>query len=170
MVDNLLDLSKMEAGALSPQADWCDLHDVVASGTAQAGGDRSIEFALPADLPLVRADPAQLERVFSNLIENAVKFSPQGSPIRLDALLDDETVTVRVSDSGRGIPDRDRARVFEPFFRSSGTTGPGSGLGLAICRGFVEANGGTISVNPTPGGGTTFAVSFPVAPQPVAVG
>jgi two-component system sensor histidine kinase KdpD len=170
LVDNLLDVSKIEAGAVAPQADWCDLQDVVASGAAHVGVDSSIEFSLPADLPLVRADPAQLERVFSNLIENAVKFSPQGSPIRLDAVLHDETVTVRVSDGGRGIPDRDRTRVFEPFFRGSGTTRPGSGLGLAICRGFVEANGGTISVHPTPGGGTTFAVSFPVAPQPVTVG
>jgi two-component system sensor histidine kinase KdpD len=169
MVDDLLDLSKIEAGAVSPQADWCDLHDVVASGAAQVRADPPIEFALPEDLPLVRADPAQLERVFSNLIGNAVKFSPPGSPVRLDALLEDDTVMVRVTDSGPGIPVRDRARVFEPFFRGSGTTGSGSGLGLAISRGFVEANGGGISVQSRPGRGTTFAVSFPVVAQPVTV-
>jgi two-component system sensor histidine kinase KdpD len=169
MVDDLLDLSKIEAGAVAPQADWCDLHDVVASGAAHVRGDNPIEFALPADLPLVRADHPQLERVFSNLIENAVKFSPPGSPVRIDAVIDDETVTVRVSDAGRGIPDRDRVRVFEPFFRGTGTTGPGSGLGLAISRGFVEANGGAISVSSDHGLGTTFAVSFPAVPQPVTV-
>jgi two-component system sensor histidine kinase KdpD len=169
MVDDLLDLSKIEAGAVAPQADWCDLHDVVTSGAAHVRTDNPIEFALPADLPLVRGDQAQLERVFSNLIENAVKFSPPGSQVRIDAMIEDETVTVRVSDSGRGIPDRDQARVFEPFFRGTGTTGPGSGLGLAISRGFVEANGGTISVSSDPGWGTTFAVSFPLVPQPMTV-
>ena len=78
LVDDLLDLSRIESGAVAPQADWCDLHDVVASAAAHASGDHPIEFQLPADLPLVRADAAQLERVFSNLIENAVKFSPSG--------------------------------------------------------------------------------------------
>ncbi len=169
MVDDLLDLSKIEAGAVAPQADWCDLHDVVASAAAHVRAENPIEFALPADLPLIRADAAQLERVFSNLIENAVKFSPPGSAVRLDALLDEDTVTARVTNAGQGIPDRDRARVFEPFFRVPGTTGSGSGLGLAISRGFVEANGGTISVRSDPGGDTTFAVSFPVAPQPATV-
>jgi two-component system, OmpR family, sensor histidine kinase KdpD len=169
MVDDLLDLSKIEAGAVSPQADWCDLHDVVASGAAHVRADNPIEFELPVDLPLVRADPAQLERVFSNLIENAVKFSPPGSPVRIDAVVEDDRITVRVSDAGRGIPDRDRARVFEPFFRGTGSTDPGSGLGLAISRGFVEANGGAISVRSGHGSGTTIAVSFPIVPQPVTV-
>jgi two-component system, OmpR family, sensor histidine kinase KdpD len=169
MVDDLLDLSKIEAGALTPQEDWCDLHDVLASAAAHLRSDRPIEFALPGALPLIRADPAQLERVFWNLIENAVKFSPPGSPVRLDAVTAGDSVTVRVTDAGRGIADRDRARVFEPFFRGRGATGSGSGLGLAICRGFVEANGGSISVQSTPGPGTTFAVSLPVVPQPVTV-
>ena len=79
LVDDLLDLSRIESGAVSPQADWCDLHDVVASAAAHSSGAHPVEFTLPADLPLVRADAAQLERVFSNLIENAVKFSPPGT-------------------------------------------------------------------------------------------
>lgn len=169
MVDDLLDVSKIEAGAVTPQADWCDLQDIVASAAAHVRADRPIEFALPGELPMIRVDPAQVERVFSNLIENAVKFSPPGSPVRLDAIVDSNTVTVRVTDAGGGIADRDRVRVFEPFFRSPGATGSGSGLGLAICRGFVEANGGAISVQSSPGQGTTFTVSFPLVPQPVTV-
>jgi two-component system sensor histidine kinase KdpD len=169
MVDDLLDLSKIEAGAVAPRADWCDLHEVVASAAAHVHANHPIEFALPSQLPLIRVDPAQLERVFSNLIENAVKFSRLGSPVRLDAVIEGDTVTVRVTDAGQGIPDRERTRVFEPFFRGSATTGPGSGLGLAISRGFVEANGGAISVTSAPGEGTTFAVSFPIAPQPAMV-
>jgi two-component system sensor histidine kinase KdpD len=169
MVDDLLDLSKIEAGAVAPQPDWCDLHDVVASAAAHLRADVPIEFALPADLPLIRGDAAQLERAFSNLIENAVKFSPPGAAVRLDALVEGDTVTAGVTDAGPGIPDPDRDRVFEPFFRVAGTTGSGSGLGLAISRGFVEANGGIISVRSDPGQGTTFAVSFPVVPQPASV-
>jgi two-component system, OmpR family, sensor histidine kinase KdpD len=170
LVDDLLDLSKIQAGAVSPQADWCDLHDAVASAAAHLRTDHAIEFALPADLPLVRADAAQLERVFSNLIENAVKFSPPGSPVRISAGVGSGRVTVRVTDRGRGIPSQHRSRVFEPFFRGRGESGSGSGLGLAICRGFVEANGGQIILQAGGDRGTSFAVSFPVVAQPEPVG
>jgi two-component system, OmpR family, sensor histidine kinase KdpD len=170
LVDDLLDLSKIQAGAVSPQADWCDLHDVVASAAAHLRTDQAIEFALPADLPLVRADAAQLERVFSNLIENAVKFSPPGSPVRISAGVGSGRVTVRVTDHGRGIPSQHRSRMFEPFFRGRGESGSGSGLGLAICRGFVEANGGQIILQAGGDRGTSFAVSFPVVAQPEPVG
>jgi two-component system, OmpR family, sensor histidine kinase KdpD len=166
LVGDLLDLSRIEAGAVSPRADWCDLHDVVTSAAAHTGAQQQIEFALPADLPLVRADATQLERVFSNLIENAVKFSPRTVPIRITGGAASGRVTVRITDDGPGIPKQQRARVFEPFFRGRGEPGAGSGLGLAICRGFVEANGGRIILQSGPRGGTSFAVSFPMAPQP----
>ena len=168
LVDDLLDLSKIEAGAVSPQRDWCDLHDVVASAVAQVASAHPIEFALPDSLPLVRADAAQLERVFSNLIENAIKFSPPASPVRISGAASPSLVTVRVTDQGRGIGKSERAHVFEPFFRGRGAPGAGSGLGLAISRGFVEANGGRIVLQTGAGRGTSFAVSFPVAPQPVS--
>jgi two-component system, OmpR family, sensor histidine kinase KdpD len=169
LVDDLLDLSKIEAGAVAPQADWCDLHDVVSSAAAHVGGDHPIVFSLPPDLPLVRADPTQLERVFSNLIENAVKFSPSGAPVQVTGGAANSRVTVRVSNAGPGIPKQHRARVFEPFFRGVEPRRAGSGLGLAICRGFVEANGGRIVLQSTHDRGTSFAVSFPLAHQPSAV-
>jgi two-component system sensor histidine kinase KdpD len=166
LVDDLLDLSRIESGAVAPQADWCDLHDVVASAAAHAGSDHPIEFALPVELPLVRADAAQLERVFSNLIENAIKFSPPDVPIRITGGASAGRVAVRVIDRGSGIPRRYRSQVFEPFFRGRGEASAGSGLGLAICRGFVEANGGAIVLQTGRETGTTFTVSFPVASQP----
>ena len=169
LVDDLLDLSKIEAGAVAPQADWCDLHDVVSSAAAHVGADHPIEFSLPPDLPLVRADPAQLERVFSNLIENAIKFSPTQAPVHVTASAAPARVTVRVSNAGPGIPKQHRSRVFEPFFRGAEPRRPGSGLGLAICRGFVEANGGRIVLQSTAARGTSFAVSFPVTLQPSPV-
>lgn len=166
LVDDLLDLSRIESGAVAPRADWCDLHDVVASAAAHAGRDHPIEFDVPADLPLVRADATQLERVFSNLIENAVKYSPAGAPVRISGGSSAGRVAVRVSDRGAGIPRRYRSQVFEPFFRGRSDAGAGSGLGLAICRGFVEANGGRIVLQSGRDTGTSFTVSFPVARQP----
>jgi two-component system sensor histidine kinase KdpD len=168
LVDDLLDLSRIEAGAAAPQRDWTDLHDVAASAAVQLGTDHPIEFALPNDLPLIRADAAQLERVFSNLIENAVKFSPPGSPVKITGSANQALVTVRVTDQGRGIGKQERTRVFEPFFRGRGALGAGSGLGLAISRGFVEANGGRIVLQTGTGRGTSFAVSFPVGRQPAS--
>jgi two-component system sensor histidine kinase KdpD len=167
---DLLDLSKIQAGAVAPQADWCDLAEIVAAAAAGLRSSHPIELALPDALPLVRADAVQLERVFSNLIENAVKFSPPDEPVRISAGVGTGVVTVRVIDQGRGIPSALRTRVFEPFFRVRGESGSGSGLGLAICRGFVEANGGRIVLQSGAGRGTSFAVSLPLLEQPSAAG
>ncbi len=171
LVDDLLDLSRIEAGAVKPQPDWCDLGDVLAGALASARArqdERPIELDVAAGLPLVQADPAQLERVFSNLIDNALKFSPDGAPVRVSATRTGGRVAVRVTDSGRGIAPSRRASVFEPFGRGE-EGGKGSGLGLAICRGFVEANGGEIRLQSDTGRGTTFTVSFPAAEQPAVI-
>ena len=164
MVDDLLDLSRIESGAVDPRPDWCDLHDVVASAAAGLT-DHPLELMLPRDLPLVRADAAQLERVFANLLSNAVRFSPEGAPVRVSAGVGGGAVTVTVTDRGRGIAASHRRHVFEPFYRGPGSRG--SGLGLAICRGFVEANGGRIRLLADTGEGTAFAVSLPLVQQPV---
>jgi two-component system sensor histidine kinase KdpD len=163
MVADLLDLSRIESGAVDPRPDWCDLHDVVASAAAGLP-EHPVELALPPDLPLVRADAAQLERVFANLLANAVRFSPAGTPVRVTAAVGGGSVTVTVADRGRGIAAGHRQHVFEPFHRGPGSRG--SGLGLAICRGFVEANGGRIRLLADTGEGTAFAVSLPLVEQP----
>jgi two-component system sensor histidine kinase KdpD len=168
LVDDLLDLSRIQAGAVNPRTDWCDLSDVVARAADQVDARSAkppIEVALPADLPLVRADPAQLERVFSNLLDNAVEFSPDHSAVRVSGGPGAGRVTVRVTDRGRGIPRGRRAEIFEPFVRGH-RSGQGSGLGLAICRGLVEANSGEIRLQSATGDETTFAVSFPLVAQP----
>jgi two-component system sensor histidine kinase KdpD len=161
LVDDLLDLSRIEAGAVAPRTDWCDLKEVVARAAA-AHGDHPLELGLPDDLPLVRVDPVQVERVFSNLIGNAIKFSPSGAPVTVSGGASPAGVTVRVSDRGPGIPSAARPHVFEPFFRGRGDQS-GAGLGLAISRGFVEANGGRITLQTRKGEGTAFAVTFPRA-------
>src|SRR5205085_11855179 len=151
---------------VSPQADWCDLGDLAATAAHRFRTSHPIELSVPTDLPLVRADAAQLERVFSNLIENAVKFSEPGAPVQITGGAGPAWVTVRVIDHGPGIPLEQRRHIFEPFFRGRGGGVGGSGLGLAIARGFVEANGGSIIVQSNVGLGTSFAVSFPRVPQP----
>jgi two-component system, OmpR family, sensor histidine kinase KdpD len=166
MVGDLLDLSKIEAGAVNPRTDWTDLRDVVSGAVAQvraARGDHPLMVELPPELPLVQADAAQLERVFVNLIDNAINYSPPGVPVRISGGAGGGRVTVRVTDRGRGIPASQRARVFEPFFRGR-DAGRGSGLGLAIVRGFVEANNGRVQLSVADG--TSFAVSFPLVRQP----
>jgi two-component system sensor histidine kinase KdpD len=166
LVGDLLDLSKIEAGAVAPQADWCDLGDLAAAAAHRFQASHPIELTVPTDLPLVRADAAQLERVFSNLIENAVKFSAPEEPIQITGGAGPAWVTVRVVDHGPGIPLEQRRHIFEPFFRGRTGGATGSGLGLAIARGFVEANAGRIVVQSNVGLGTSFAVSFPRIPQP----
>lgn len=172
MVGDLLDLSRIEADAVNPQTDWCDLNDTVSRAAEQVRaqrGEHPIRFELPADMPLVRADAAQLERVFTNLIDNAIKFSPPDVPVEVRGAHANGRVTIRVVDHGRGIPPSEQARIFTPFVRGRDAQ-PGSGLGLAICRGFVEANGGRITLQSRARDGSAFAVSFPVAPQPSVVG
>jgi len=168
LVDDLLDLSRIEAGAVNPQQDWCDLRDTVISAAEHVRAkhrDPRLEFELDDELPLVRADPVQMERVFLNLIDNALKFSPDGSAVRVSATHAGRRVTVRVTDEGPGIPRHVRPHIFDPFFRARGDH-TGSGLGLTICRGFAEANGAEIRVHAHPGEGASFTVSFPLVAQP----
>ena len=166
LVGDLLDLSRIEAGAVSPRADWCDLRELAISAARRFEDDHPIELSLPTDLPLVHADAAQLERVFANLIENAVKYSPPGEQVQVTGGAGPAWVTVRVVDHGPGISREHRRRIFEPFFRGRRGAASGAGLGLTICRGFVEANGGHIVVQSNVGMGTSFAVSFPRVPTP----
>jgi two-component system, OmpR family, sensor histidine kinase KdpD len=172
MVTDLLDLSRIEAGAVNPQTDWCDLNDTIARAAEHVRnqrGDFPIKVDVPADLPLVRADAAQLERVFTNLIDNATKFSPTGKPVEVRGMCANRRITIRVVDHGRGIPPAQHAQIFKPFVRGRYSQ-PGSGLGLAICRGFVEANGGRITLQSRGREGSAFAVSFPAVTQPELVG
>jgi two-component system, OmpR family, sensor histidine kinase KdpD len=171
LVDDLLDLCRIESGAVHPRTDWCDPSDAAACAAELVRarhGEHPIVIDTPRDLPLVHADSAQLERVFENLLDNAIRHSPPGAPVVVRGGVGGGRVTLRVLDEGRGMPASLRSRVFEPFTRGRGA-GAGSGLGLAICRGFVEANGGRITVQSGVGRGSAFSVSFPLVEQPAPV-
>ena len=171
LIGNLLDLSRIEAGAVYPRTDWCDLLDVIATAVSQiqlAESEKRIQIELDGELPLVRADAAQLERVFANLIENALRYSPPDQPVRISGGVGAGKVVVRVIDRGPGVPVAQRDAIFMPF--NTGDEREGAGLGLAISKGFVEANGGELRLQADSPDGTAFAVSFPLVEQPATVG
>jgi two-component system, OmpR family, sensor histidine kinase KdpD len=166
LVDNLLALSKLQAGSATPRSDWVSIEDLLSAAAEGLHGDPlDIRVTVDPDVPEVRADAAQLERAFANLLENAGRYGG-GTPISVHARRAGSRVLVSVVDQGPGIASAEQPRIFEPFYRgrsADARTWTGSGLGLAIVKGFVEANGGTISVQSLPGQGTSFQVSLPVA-------
>ena len=160
LVENLLSLSRLQAGVLSADPRPVALDAVV----AQAVLHSTVDVDVPDDLPLALADPGLLERVVANLVANAVTASPPGQAVRVEGRLAGDHLQVRIVDHGRGLPEADRERVFAPFQRLHDRGGEGLGLGLAIARGFTEAMGGTLVPSDTPGGGLTMTVTVPVAP------
>jgi two-component system, OmpR family, sensor histidine kinase KdpD len=171
LIDQLLDLSRLQAGAAEPHREWSSVEEALreAAEHAGAGGPGSSLFAFSIDpgLPLVRADAAQLERAFANLMENAARYG-EGQPVSVRARAVGGRLLIRIVDRGPGIPLAEQERIFTPFYRGAATARrvPGSGLGLAIARGFVEANGGTVTVESLPGQGTTFVITLPVERVP----
>jgi K+-sensing histidine kinase KdpD len=160
LVGNLLDLSRLEAGAAAPELEVWPIDGLVARALEAVGpAGESIDVSLPPDLPAVQVDAAQLERVLVNLLENALKFSPS---VEVTVAESNGEVIVRVADNGPGIAADQRDAIFEPFTRGSlGNGSRGAGLGLAIARGFIDVNGGRLWLEPDAGHGTTFALALP---------
>ena len=162
LIDNLLDLSRLEAGAAEPRFVLCDVGEVIHAAADELRLPPSaFRIQIADDVPEVEADPVQLQRAFANLFENAHRHS-RGHPVLVRAAGLHDRVLIRVVDRGPGISTADRERIFEPFFRSDvcGAGHRGSGLGLAIVRGFVEGNGGRVWVESPPGHGTSFVLEF----------
>jgi K+-sensing histidine kinase KdpD len=163
LVENLLDVSRLQTGHAEPSREPVDLPGLLEAARRSIGPPgEAVRLALDAELPPVSADPTQLERAFANLLDNAVVHG-EGQPVLVRSRLVGPRLVVRVVDRGPGIPERERERIFEPFYRAGGGVagaGGGSGLGLAIARGFIEANGGEIAVESLPGQGSSFVVSF----------
>ena len=167
LVANLLDLSRLESGSLETHIQPSSIEEIVeaaAHGAPLRGARLDVE--LDSDLPLVDADPGQLERALSNLLENAVRHSA-GAPVVVRAHTQGSRFVLRISDEGPGIPKEELERIFEPFYRGANAGGTGSGLGLAIAKGLVEANRGRLWARSLPGQGATFGVDLPIA-EPAA--
>jgi two-component system sensor histidine kinase KdpD len=170
LVDNLLDQTRLESGALRPHLDWCDAHDLVnaaVAGIRDALGGHPLEIAVPADMPLFRADGALMEQVVANLLLNAALHTPAGTPIMLATGFEPahRRIFIAVADRGPGLPAGLRERLFLKFQRGDAARAGGLGLGLSIVRGLVGAHGGEIVAAENPGGGAVFTVYLPHTPH-----
>ena len=166
LVGNLLDMSRIEGGALKPEKEWYPIdeliHDVLGHMQPILQG-RVVRTHLPDDLPPVELDYLQMDQVLTNLIENAVRYTPTETPIEVSAQREGELMVISVADRGPGIPEKDKVHIFDKFYRVLGTQrGTGSGLGLAVCKGLVEAHGGSIWVEDRENGGAIFRFTLPI--------
>jgi len=170
MVANLLDLSRIEAGALKPAFDWYDLREIIYDAVNRSGrpGDQhQITFDLSADLPPLKLDYIEILQVLVNILENAGKYSPPASQIDVAARVEDGNVVVSVADEGVGLPAGEEERIFDRFYRVEAPDRPiGSGIGLAISRGFVEAHGGRIWAERNKARGITVRFTLPISERP----
>jgi two-component system sensor histidine kinase KdpD len=182
LVGNLLDMSRLEAGALKVSRQPSDIQDVIGAALQRLNGllaGRPVRVELPPDLPLASLDFVLVVQALVNVLDNAIKYSPPGSPIDIEAQAADKAVEIHIADRGSGIAADDLARVFDKFYRGShasldipydrqkkGDTPPGTGLGLSISSGIIEVHGGKIWAENRPGGGTIIKLTLPLANKP----
>ena len=167
-IANLLDMTRIESGATMPNTGLNYIGDVAGTALQRASKillAHRVQTDIPADLPMVAIDPVLFEQVLFNLLDNAAKYAPDGTTIRLAARAEEQAVVLQVIDEGPGIPPEDIERIFDSFYRvrKADQVRAGTGLGLSICRGFVEAMGGTISAtNRTDRSGAVFTIRMPL--------
>lgn len=166
LVSNLLNMTRLEAGAFQLILEPCDAQDLIGIALARYAERRyplELKVNVSNDLPLVQADVSLMVQVLVNLLDNAVKYSPDGSTIEIQASHSPEGIIIGVADRGSGIPEEDLERIFDKFFRSKQQKIGGTGLGLSISKGIVEAHGGHIWAQNRPDGGTLIQILLPLA-------
>ncbi len=169
LLQNLLQMTRLESGALQLRRDWHPLEAVVGAALgrlAKVLGSRHVTVSIPPDLPLAAMDDVLVEQVLVNLLDNALKHTPPESAIRIVATATSSKITVEVADRGPGLPRGEEDRVFEKFYQAAPHARQGAGLGLAICRGIVEAHGGRIWAQNLPEGGVAFLFTLPLTDAP----
>jgi two-component system, OmpR family, sensor histidine kinase KdpD len=165
LVSNLLDMTRLQSGAVEPRREWVPLVEVVGGALTRVEerlAGRRVRTELDDDLPLVSLDPVLVEQLFINLLENAAKYTPAGTDIEIRAVREGGTLVVDVADRGPGIPPGDEERIFERFHRGAHAGVAGAGLGLPIARAIAEAHGGRLVASNRPGGGAVFRLTLPL--------
>jgi two-component system sensor histidine kinase KdpD len=169
LVENLLDMSRLESGKILTKLEWCDAADLFGALQRRYKKDlaqhRSV-FTMAPHLPLVKIDSGLVEQAVGNLIENAVRYTPPQTTIEVCLSLSVSTLVIVVQDEGRGFPPEAIPHLFEKFYRVPGTATGGTGLGLSISKGLIESMLGNISVENRPGGGAIFTIRLPVMTRP----
>ena len=170
LVGNLLDMTKLSSGTLHPNKEWHPLDEVVGVALDRVEprlDGREVMVVLPSDLPPLPIDAVLMGQVLINLLENAIKYTPPGTPLEISARATASAVEIAVADRGPGIPISERVHIFDKFYRiEPNRSEGGAGLGLAICRGIVESHGGRIWVDDRDGGGAVFRFSLPLGDPP----
>jgi two-component system, OmpR family, sensor histidine kinase KdpD len=170
-IQNLLDMTRLGYGALGVRRDWLDLADMIAAARERLAlrlEGVPVDVRIEAAAEYIHADPTLLEQIIVNMLDNAARFAPSGTPVKIEASARSGDVVIAVSDAGPGVPPHQRERIFDLFWRAANgdRNGAGTGLGLSIVRGFTEAMGGRITVGERPGGGASFVVELPQPPRP----
>ena len=165
LIENLLNMSRLESGHITPRLDWCDIHDLankVAENLKEELKPFNLSIVIPGNMPLVMIDFGLIEQVLHNLILNATQNVPAGSNIRLKFFYDNDTLTIQVMDRGHGFPASELNAVFNKFYRGKDAKAGGTGLGLSIVKGFIEAHKGTVIAENRQNGGAIFTIKIPV--------
>jgi two-component system sensor histidine kinase KdpD len=165
LIENLLNMSRLESGRISPRQDWCDVHDLVNKVTESLQLELQafkLSVVIPSDMPLVYIDFGLMEQVLHNLVLNASQNAPPGTNLRIKFFYDNGSLTIQVMDRGKGFPEEDLASVFNKFYRGKDAKSGGTGLGLSIVKGFVEAHGGRVVAENRQNGGAVMTVRIPV--------
>jgi two-component system sensor histidine kinase KdpD len=174
LVRNLLDMTRLESGAVQLQKEWHPFEEIVGAALTRLESrlnGHQVRTSFQLDLPLVLLDGVLMQQVLINLLENALKYAPPSTAIELSARVSGHELVFGVADRGPGIPAGDERRIFDKFYRAGPAREGGVGLGLTICRGIIEAHGGRIWVEKRPGGGAVFRFTLPIEqPQPMIEG
>ncbi|MCX6269014.1 MAG: ATP-binding protein, partial [Bacteroidetes bacterium] len=165
LIENLLNMSRLESGRITPRPDWCDVHDFANKIAANLEHELSpfrLVTVIPRDMPLVQVDFGLIEQVIHNLVLNATQNAPEGTRIRLKFYYDNDLLTIQVMDRGTGFPENELSSVFNKFYRGKEAKAGGTGLGLSIVKGFTEAHHGTVVAENRRNGGAIFTIKIPV--------
>jgi two-component system sensor histidine kinase KdpD len=172
LVENLLDMARLDAGSVALNQQWHVLEEIVGlalEAVKRDLGDRRVRVSIPQDFPLIKVDGFLVEQLLVNLLENASRYTPAESEIEISARASHDFTEIRVADTGPGLPPGSEDKVFDKFFRGS-TVAPdgrrGVGLGLAICQAIAIAHDGKISAFNRPQGGAEFVVRLPCTEAP----
>jgi two-component system sensor histidine kinase KdpD len=174
LIENLLNMSRLESGRITPRLDWCDIHDLINKVTESLQDELKpfqLHIVIPDDMPFVKIDFGLMEQVLYNLIYNATQYASTSTNLRVKAFYDNGILTLQVMDRGPGFPNKEISLIFNKFYRVEGSKAGGTGLGLSIAKGFIEAHKGTITVENRENGGAKFTIKIPTdIPLVVQVG
>jgi two-component system, OmpR family, sensor histidine kinase KdpD len=164
LIENLLNMSRLESGHIKPRLDWCDIHDLINKVTENLQDELKsfrLHVVIPDDMPFVKIDFGLMEQVLYNLIYNATQYASSSTNLRVKAFYDNGIMTLQVMDRGPGFPPKEISLIFNKFYRVEGSKAGGTGLGLSIAKGFIEAQNGTIAVENRQNGGAIFTIKIP---------